>query len=58
MSSNPLTQKVNFFISATFIASFGLFVTFQILEVAHASNPIRNAVAATQSALDHNTIPN
>ena len=52
MKNSLLKQKVNFFISATFIAVFGLFFTTKILDVAHAENPIKDAVAATQVALE------
>jgi hypothetical protein len=52
-STNPLTQKVNFFISATFIAVFGIFLTSKILDVAQADDPIKDAVAATQQALQN-----
>lgn len=50
-STNPLTQKVNFFISACFIASFGLFMTTKIIDFANGNDPIVDAVVATQSAL-------
>ena len=50
-SNNPLTQKVNFVISATFIAVFGLFLTSKILDVAKATDPIESTVAATAAAL-------
>jgi hypothetical protein len=50
-SSNPLTQKVNFAISACFIGVFGLFMTTKIIDFAHADDPIVDAVAATQQAL-------
>jgi hypothetical protein len=53
-SSNPFTQKVNFIISAFFIASFGFFLTTKIIDFVHAANPIVDAVAATQQALKRN----
>jgi hypothetical protein len=52
MRDNPLTQRVNFYISASFILVFGLFMTTKILDFAHADDPITNAVAATQAALN------
>ena len=56
MNKNPLTQKVNFFISVIFIALFGLFMTLKIINVesvAHTEGPIRNAAAATRTALQN-----
>jgi hypothetical protein len=40
MKADFLRQKVNFFISVFFIASFGVFMVTIVLQVAHASNPI------------------
>ena len=54
MERNPLTQKVNFFVASAFIASFGLLFTFKILDALHTVNPIRDAVVATQEALEQN----
>ena len=48
---NLLTQKVNFFISAAFIAVFGLFLTTKILDISQHADPITQAVAETADAL-------
>jgi hypothetical protein len=50
---NPLTQKVNSVISLCFIACFGVLMTIKILDFAHAEDPIIDAVAATQVALEN-----
>jgi len=52
--TNPLTQKVNFFVSATFIAVFGVFFTSKIMDAAQLVNPIKGVVVATQNALEQN----
>jgi hypothetical protein len=54
MEGKLLTQKVNFFIAATFIAAFGLFMTSKILDAAQLSNPITAAAAQTVDTLTRN----
>ncbi len=51
---NILTQKVNFFISAIFIAVFGLFLTTKILDITQHSDLITQVVAQTADALAQN----
>ncbi len=40
MSAGFWRQKVNFFISVFFIASFGVFMVTMVLHIVHVSNPI------------------
>ena len=53
MQRNPLTQKVNFYISTCFIFVFGLMMTIKIIDFAQADNPFTNAVASAQAALQN-----
>jgi hypothetical protein len=50
MRQNPLTQKVNFYLSTCLILVFGIFMTIKITDFAHADNPITDTVVATQEA--------
>ena len=55
MRKNPLTQKVNFYLSICFIFVFGLFMTTKIVNAVRTNvstdNPILDSVDATHQAL-------
>ncbi|HUO50828.1 MAG TPA: hypothetical protein VMU25_04680 [Candidatus Paceibacterota bacterium] len=36
--NNPLTQKVNFYVSVSFIFAFGLFLTFTIVQAINSAS--------------------
>lgn len=45
MDRNPLTARINFYISAFFVGSFALFMTTYVIDALHEDNPITDIVA-------------
>ena len=47
MQKSILRANINFYISISFVAAFGLFCVHTVLNAARVDNPIANTIAAT-----------